>query len=152
MQLTLNRIARLSDYTIGRLSIDGEYFCDTLEDRDRDVNRNGVLDGGEVKVPGRTAIPNGTYSITLKVCSPRFSKKSLYARCGGYLPRLLNVPGFSGVLIHIGNSPADTEGCILVGRNTKVGMVLRSTETFWALYERLKEADERHELIDIEIR
>ena len=63
-----------------------------------------------------------------------------YGFCDGYLPRLINVKGFDGVLIHIGNTSKDTDGCILVGRNTKVGKVLESGITFRKLYERLKEA------------
>jgi hypothetical protein len=75
--------------------------------------------------------------------SPKFSKSAKYDFCGGYLPRLLNVPVFEGVLIHIGNTARDTEGCILVGRNTKVGKVLESAATFRKLYHILKETDER---------
>jgi hypothetical protein len=72
--------------------------------------------------------------------SPKFSKKTAYQFCGGRLPRLINVPAFDGVLIHIGNTANDTEGCILVGKNTEVGKVLQSTVTFRALYEVLKQA------------
>ena len=63
-----------------------------------------------------------------------------YGFCDGYLPRLINVPGYEGVLIHIGNTAKDTEGCLLVGKNTRVGKVLESRVTFVKLYERLKEA------------
>lgn len=151
MILTLKRIARRETYTVGHLYVDGIYFCDTIEDRDRDVNRNGILDGAERKVPGETAIPNGTYVITMNVRSPKFSRYPQYAKCKGYLPRLLNVPGFDGILIHIGNTAANSAGCILVGKNTKVGKVLESTATFWALYDRLKAASDRNEDITIKI-
>lgn len=151
MRLTLKRIARRDTYTIGHLYIDGTYYCDTIEDKDRDENRNGVLDGSEKKVPGETAIPNGTYVITMKVQSPKYSRYPQYARCKGYLPRLLNVPGFDGILIHIGNTAANSAGCILVGKNTKVGKVLESTATFWPLYEQLKAASDRDEEITIKI-
>lgn len=87
---------------------------------------------------GATAIPTGRYQVTLKVKSPKFSKKKQYEFCDGYLPRLLNVPAFKGVLIHIGNTAKDTEGCLLVWRNTRVGKVLESAATFRKLYERLK--------------
>jgi hypothetical protein len=93
-----------------------------------------------MKKVGVTAIPAGKYQVTLKWKSPKFSKKKQYDFCGGYLPRLINVPAFEGGLIHIGNTAKDTEGCILVGRNTKVGKVLDSGVTFRALYEKLKEA------------
>lgn len=130
MRLELKRIAKREDYTIGRLYVDGEYFCDTLEDKVRDLTR-------ETKVYGKTAIPEGTYEVTLRVQSPRFSQKKQYDFCKGYLPRLLGVPSFEGVLIHVGNTAADTEGCILVGKNTVKGMVTDSSATFRKLYSRL---------------
>ena len=130
MRLELKRIAKREDYTIGRLYVDGEYFCDTLEDKVRDLTR-------ETKVYGKTAIPEGTYEVTLRVQSPRFSQKKQYDFCKGYLPRLVGGPSFEGVLIHGGNTAADTEGCILVGKNTVKGMVTDSSATFRKLYSRL---------------
>ena len=152
MKLTLNRIARKETYTIGRLYIDGQYYCDTIEDKDRDANRNGVFDNEEQKLSSQTAVPNGTYRITMKVQSQRYSKNPNYSRCKGYLPRLLNVPSFEGVLIHIGNTAQDSAGCILVGRNKVVGKVLDSKATFWPLYDRMKAADDRGEEISITIK
>ena len=152
MKLTLKRIARKETYTIGRLFIDGQYYCDTSEDKDRDLNRNGCFDGEGKKILSQTAIPNGIYKITMKEQSPRFSKHPNYARCKGYLPRLLNVPSFEGVLIHIGNTAQDSAGCILVGRNKAVGKVLDSKATFWALYDQLKAADDRGEEIYITVK
>ena len=141
MELLLKRIARRETYTIGKLYIDGEYFCDTLEDTDRGLRQDMSLPVIRAKKrSGVTAIPTGRYKVTLKVQSPRFSKKEMYQFCKGYLPRLVNVLGFEGVLIHVGNTAKDTEGCILVGRNTKVGKVLESRVTFVNLYERLKAA------------
>ena len=141
MELELKRIARRDTYTIGRLYIDGEYFCDTCEDRDRGLRQDLPVSVNQArKVRGQTAIPTGRYRVTLGVKSPKYSKKKQYAACNGYVPRLINVPAFDGILIHIGNTAADSEGCILVGRNKKVGMVLESTNTFWQLYSRLQEA------------
>ena len=141
MELTLKRIARRDTYTIGRLSIDGKYFCDTVEDRDRGLDQRQPLQVNIArKKKGVTAIPVGTYRITLAVQSPRFSKQSKYAFCNGFLPRLINVPAFDGVLIHIGNTAADSEGCILVGENKEVGKVINSTATFQRLYAKLKES------------
>lgn len=141
MILTLRRIAKRLDYTIGRIYIDGEYFCDTLEDTDRGLRQgqsvNALL---QHKIKGSTAIPVGRYRITLAVVSPRFGKRAQYKRIGGRLPRLLDVPAFEGVLIHIGNTAGDTEGCILVGENKVVGQVVNSTATFNRLYDRLKTA------------
>lgn len=141
MELLLKRIARKATYTIGRLYIDGKYFCDTIEDKDRGLKQSlpvGVNLARKHK--GATAIPTGKYQITLGVKSPRFSKKTAYAFCEGYLPRLLNVPAFEGVLIHIGNTAEDSAGCLLVGENKVVGKVVNSTQTFHKLYEKLKSA------------
>ena len=142
LNLKIKRIAKRNTYTIGHLYIDGVQFCDTLEDTSRGLCQNMPLDEiKRLKIAGKTAIPTGTYSVTLSIKSPRFSTKKQYAFCKGYLPRLLNVPGYEGVLIHIGNSDKDTEGCILVGENKSVGKVLNSTSTFKKLYTILKTAD-----------
>ena len=141
MELKLKRIARRETYTIGHLYIDGEYFCDTIEDKDRGLSQElPVAVNKNLKRRGVTAIPVGRYRVTLDVVSPRFEKKTAYQFCGGRLPRLVNVPAFDGVLIHIGNTAKDTEGCILVGKNTQVGKVLQSTVTFQQMYARLKAA------------
>lgn len=143
MELTLKRIARRETYTIGHLYVDGVYFCDTCEDKDRGLKQSLPASVNKsMKRYGATAIPTGRYQVTLKVKSPRFAKKKQYEFCNGYLPRLLNVPAFEGVLIHIGNTANDTEGCLLVGRNTKVGKVLDSGVTFRKLYEMLKASKE----------
>ena len=143
MDLLLKRIARRDTYTIGHLYIDGQYFCDTIEDTDRGLRQDLPLSVNQAKKRrGVTAIPVGRYRVTLDVFSQRFSKKKQYDFTRGYLPRLVNVPAFEGILIHIGNTAADSEGCILVGRNTKVGMVLESTKTFKALYEVLRKASD----------
>jgi hypothetical protein len=141
MELLLERIARRDTYTIGHLSIDGKRFCDTCEDTDRGLRQDLPLSVNQAKKRrGVTAIPVGRYRVTLGVKSPKYSKKKQYDFCKGFVPRLINVPAFEGILIHIGNTAADSEGCILVGRNTKVGMVLESTKTFKALYEVLRKA------------
>lgn len=141
MELLLKRIARRDSYTIGKLYVDGSYFCDTIEDKDRGLQQQLPLSVNVAKKKkGVTAIPIGRYRITLAVKSQRFSQKKQYAACNGYLPRLVNVPAFDGVLIHIGNTANDTEGCILVGKNTQVGKVLESTQTFWKLYSLLQDA------------
>ena len=138
MELNIKRIARRETYTVGRLYIDGKYFCDTLEDKDRGLRQDmPVAVIRATKRKGITAIPTGRYRLTLAVQSPKFSKRAIYQFCNGYLPRLINVPGYDGVLIHIGNTARDTEGCLLVGRNTQVGKVLDSRKTFIELYDRL---------------
>ena len=122
MNITLNRIFRGPDYTIGKLYIDGHYFCDTLEDPVRTLpascpnTSEGILCACPEKVYARTAIPAGTYKVTMQF-SPRFKR---------VLPLLHDVPHFLGVLIHSGNDPGDTAGCILVGHNKVKGKVLES--------------------------
>ena len=106
----------------------------------------------KVKVAGKTAIPAGRYRITLSVKSQKFSKKKVYEFCNGYLPRLQYVKGYSGILIHIGNFPEDTDGCILVGENKVKGGVCNSTVWFKKLYQILKDADEAGKEIWITIK
>lgn len=141
MELKLKRIARRETYTIGHLYIDGEYFCDTIEDKDRGLAQHLRPEENQAKKKyAETAIPTGRYQVTLSVKSPKYSVRHQYAFCDGYLPRLLKVPAFEGVLIHIGNTAKDSAGCILVGENKVVGQVINSTETFKKLYAKLKNA------------
>lgn len=141
MILTLDRKYKLPTYTIGKLYIDGEYFCDTLEDKDRGLTDNMTVgEISKIKIKNETAIPTGTYKVTLDIFSPKFGNKSFYKKtCNGKLPRILNVKGFDGVLIHCGNTNLDTSGCILVGRNLEKGKILKSQEIFEKLYKVLKE-------------
>lgn len=145
MNLLLDRAYKCPTYTIGRLYIDGIRFCDTLEDTVRDLTTTK-------KVNGKTAIPAGHYEVSMNIISPKYSKKNAFKWCGGRMPRLLNVPNFEGILIHTGNTPEDTEGCILVGLNKVKGGLTDSTTTFRRLWERLNEAYRRHERIEIDIR
>lgn len=152
MKLKLERRFPRDRYTIGKLYIDGEYFCDTLEDTDRGLTSSmsdAQIQG--MKIKGETAIPTGRYLVDMKTVSPRFGGRAQYQFCKGRLPRLCNTPGYHGVLIHIGNTAKDTEGCILVGENKERGKVLNSTATFRKLYPILKAADERGEQIWITI-
>ena len=155
MELTLKRIALRSEYTIGKLYVDGEYVCDTIEDAVRDLDKDGKFANGEVKIPGKTAIPYGRYEITMKVKSPKYSNFTKYSwakKYDGYLPRLLNVPHFDGVLIHVGNSALDSEACVLVGENKVVGKVINSVNTFRRLMDDyLVPAKKRNEKIVITI-
>lgn len=123
LELVIKRIAAKPDYTIGRLYVNGKLFCDTLENTDRGLDQSMSLDELlKRKVFGKTAIPTGTYRITMNHKSPKFSKIDYYREfCDGYMPRLLLVPGFEGVLIHRGNKEEATEGCLLVGDNTSKG-------------------------------
>lgn len=140
MEILVERKWKKPNYTIGVMSIDGKRFCETLEDVDRNLNSSMTVEQIKaIKKSNETAIPTGTYKITLDTFSPRFGNKSFYKKvCGGKLPRILNIKGFDGVLIHCGNTNLDTSGCILVGRNLEVGKVLKSQETFERLYRILK--------------
>lgn len=133
MNITVKRIFKGPKYTIGKLSIDGHYFCDTLEDSVRPAG---------VKIPGRTAIPAGKYQIEITE-SIRFNR---------LMPIIKDVPGFSGVRIHSGNTAEDTEGCILVGFNRVKGKVLDSRKTFQKLFKILIVAVRGGETLEVEIK
>ena len=134
MKLKVERLWKKPGYTVGRLYVDGKFFCNSLEDTVRDLNR-------ERKVPGKTAIPYGEYKVVFN-WSPKFGRN---------LPRLLNVPAFEGILIHPGNTADDSSGCILVGKNTKVGRLTESRYTSDRLNVLVKDAQRKGESITIEI-
>lgn len=144
MKLVLKRINNQDNYCEGKLYIDGIYQCDAIEDTDRGLTSEmSVAEIQSKKVYGETAIPKGTYQITLDVVSPKFKDRSWATFCEGKLPRLLDVPGFEGVLIHVGNKAADSLGCLLVGQKSSDGIVSNSTQTFKDLYYKLKQATDQ---------
>lgn len=152
MKLTLKRRYTAQIYTIGTLSIDGVPFCDTLEDTDRGLKSSMTLQEIKAnKVKGKTAIPTGIYHVDMDAVSPRFKARVWARTYGGVVPRLQGVTGFDGVLIHPGNNADDTEGCILVGRNTVVGGLTESVKTYMGLIMLLMDANEKGEQITIEI-
>lgn len=156
MNLNLKRKYKGQSYTIGDLYINGKLFSNTLEDVDRGLNDSMSLDKiKELKKPSITAIPTGTYTITLDIVSPKFGSKPFYKEvCNGKLPRLLNVKGFEGILIHVGegaNGANLTEGCILVGKNTIKGGLTESKETFKKLYQLLQDSKNKGEKLTIKV-
>ena len=153
MEIKVERRWKKATYTIGRLYVDGIYFCNTLEDADRGLKQTDGLDYiSKVKIYGETAIPAGRYPILMDVVSPKYSGVAWYNNlCGGKMPRLQGVPGFEGVLIHPGNSALDTYGCILVGKNKIVGGLIQSKDTFRALYNRMSSAHKLGEKVYISI-
>jgi hypothetical protein len=152
MELKLIRKYKTKNYCIGHLYINGIYECDTLEDTDRGLTEDSPLSEIQSKkVYGETAIPTGTYKIDMNTVSPKFKDRSWAKFCGGKLPRLIDVPGYSGVLIHVGNKPADTLGCILVGDNKIKGQVINSTSTFQELYSLMLKAKVAGEEITVTI-
>ena len=133
MIITVRRIAMKDTYTIGKLYIDGVYFADTIEDKDRGLDDS--MEESTIKsrkVYGETAIPLGTYKVEITY-SPKFKKN---------LPLLYNVKGFEGIRIHSGNTAKDSLGCIIVGKNKKVGMVLDSRSTMTKLMKILTNTKE----------
>lgn len=155
MELILIRKYIKENYCIGELYVNDVFFSNTLEDKVRDINKNGKFDNGEYKIPAETAIPYGEYEITLDITSPKFSKYQFYKEvCTGKLPRLLNVPNFEGILIHCADGPKGHNllaGCIGIGFNTIKGGLTKGKDTFKELYKQLKSANERGEKIKIKI-
>ena len=139
VNITVTRTTKRETYTIGKMYVNGKWFADTLEDCDRGLTQSMPLSEiRRIKMMHETAIPTGTYRVIVNM-SPRFRR---------LLPRLLDVPGFEGVLIHRGNTDKDTSGCILVGENKAVGKVINSTPYELQLVEMLKNETD----ITIEIR
>ena len=129
MRIVVKRTAKMNDYTIGNLYIDGQFFCNTLEDTDRELNDSqSLLYIKAKKIFSKTAIPTGTYKVDLTY-SYRFKR---------ILPLIVGVKGFDGIRIHQGNFPKDTEGCILVGKNTFKGGVFDSKETLERLLKKIE--------------
>lgn len=155
MKIQVKRVARKGTYTVGKVYIDGKYFCDSLEDTDRGVNQtmpftptggakgywvtadNSVIE----KVYGKTAIPTGLYDVTTYYWEKH--------KC--YVPMLLRVPGFTGILMHNGMTADHSEGCILLGKNNIVGRLDGDRIYTDALTARIFAADHRREKVQIEI-
>lgn len=153
MKLKVERRWKKATYTVGILYVDGVRFCETLEDKDRGLFQGDTLSIiKSTKVYGETAIPIGSYKVAMDILSPKYSAVAWYKElCGGKMPRLLDVPGFEGILIHPLNNPLQTYGCIGVGRNTKVGELTESKATFKKLYKKMRDAHKRGETITITI-
>lgn len=130
MEIKVKRFAFKETYTIGKLFVNDEYYCDTLEDK---VREQGV------KIFGETAIPAGIYNLTMSY-SVRFKK---------HMPEIENVPNFQGVRIHSGNTDKDTHGCILVGKNTVIGKLTDSSIKFIHLMIQIEKALKRKEKVKI---
>lgn len=145
MEILVRRIAKRETYTIGRLYVNGAYFCDTIEDKDRGLRQDMPVSViRQLKVYGETAIPRGEYKVLMNQPSPKYQEKAkkdkFYATYCDHMPRIDNVKGYSGVLIHPGSDEKDTLGCLLVGENKVVGKVINSRSTFAKLYDLMYEA------------
>ena len=142
MKLTLIRKYRCNNYCIDKLYINDIYFSDVLEDPDKGLQDSMSLEEiQKIKIKGNTCIPYGTYNITITY-SPRFKKN---------LPLLNNVKGFDGIRIHSGNTPQDTEGCLLLGFNKVKGQVIDSRITTDKLIAQIQQALNKGEKVTITI-
>jgi hypothetical protein len=130
MKLGLIRDIRGKHFTLGKLYIDGQFFCYTCEDAVR-----------QTKIYGETAIPPGSYNVSL-TWSNRFKR---------VLPLIENVPNFSGIRIHAGNTAADTEGCPLIGLTRTAEGVADSRKAMELFMPRIKAAWDADEIITIEV-
>ena len=138
MRVEIVRIYNCPTYCIGRLYVDGVYQNDVLEDTDRGLDQSmSLAEIRKRKVYKQTAIPTGAYKITMNVKSPKFSQYDFYKKlCDGYLPRLVDVKGFEGVLLHCGATAQNSAGCLLVGLNTIKGRLTDSQKTFAKLMKK----------------
>lgn len=155
MIIKVKRTTKKSTYTIGKVSVNGKYFCDNLEDTDRGVTQtmpfvstggiNGYWvkpDGTHIdKVPGKTAIPTGLYDA----CSYYWPKY----KC--YVVQLLRVPGFTGIFMHNGMTAEHTEGCPLLGKNNIVGRLDGDRIYMDALAARVMACEKNGENVQVEV-
>lgn len=152
MKLTIKRTALRSSYTLGKLYVDGQFFCSTLEDLDRGLTQDMPLNLiKSLKIPGETAIPKGIYKVTLDVVSPKFSKYPFYMKvCEGKLPRLIDVKGYEGVLIHVADGikrDALLQGCIGIGNLSSEEYLINGKQVFTEFYNRIKGNDVELEIL-----
>lgn len=143
MDILVERLWKKDTYTIGKVYVNGKYFCNSIEDKDRGLTSDMPLDEiKKKKVYGETAIPSGTYRVAYTM-SPKYKRM---------MPLVENVKGFDGIRIHSGNTAKDSLGCILLGKNTKVGMVTESRVTCNSFYKLIEEAIKKGEKITLKIK
>lgn len=129
MKIKIERLYKKDNYTIGKLYIDGLYFCDTIEDKDRGLtDAMSLEDILAKKVYGETAIPSGTYKAEVTY-SPKFNRNLLLIK---------DVKGFNGIRVHAGNFATDSLGCVCIGKNTHVGMLSESKKTLETFMEKIE--------------
>lgn len=138
MEIKVIRNILTSEYTVGKLYIDSVFYCHTIEDRYREIEKK------EDKIYGLTAIPCGSYPVVLDFSS-KYSK---------LMPHILDVPYFEGIRIHCGNSDEDSLGCIIVGEychGVAGGWVKNSRIAYSKVFSKLKGASDKGERIFITI-
>ena len=157
MNILLERLYKKEGYTIGKISINGEYICNSLEDKDygfSSATNESVIFNAKVLHPKAVAIPKGVYEVSTQyyrnfaVTHPWYNTTS----CKGHIPCLVGVPAFSGILIHCGSNAGHTSGCILVGYNTIKGGLTDTKKAFVKLCDRIMECAKRKEKVFIEIK
>lgn len=137
MELKVFRKIFTDESTIGELFVNGSFFCYTLEDKDRGLIKTQPLtEIAQKKLFGKTAIPLGKYDLAMTY-SNRFKT---------YMPQVLNVPGFEGIRIHIGNKAVDTEGCLLVGMSKGVNVIQDSKNAFNSLIKLIKSIEKKEKI------
>lgn len=151
MEITVKRTYNCKTYCISHVYADGKYVCDAIEDVDRGLDDSmSVEQIKKKKVYAQTAIPTGTYKLSIDIQSPKFSLKPYYKTyCNGKVPRVLNVKGFEGILLHKGKNERSSAGCLILGYNTIKGRVTNSQQAFEKLYGILKEARKKGETLSI---
>lgn len=143
LNITVERKFKKPTYTIGIVYVNGERFCNSMEDKDRGLTSSMSLEEiKSKKVYGETAIPTGTYTVQYTY-SNKFKKM---------MPLLVGVKGFDGIRIHSGNTAKDSLGCILLGENKEVGKVVNSRVTCDKFYAIIKKAIDNKEPITITIK
>ena len=132
-RILVKRMYKKDSYTIGKMYINGDYFCDTLEDKDRGLSDTQSLAYINIKkIWGETAIPIGSYKIVMNY-SNKFKR---------IMPLLLGTKGFEGIRIHNGQNESHTQGCLLVGENKIKGQLINSRVTFEKLMTILNASDD----------
>lgn len=145
MTILVERVFNSPSYCISHVYVDGQYVCDAIEDTDRMLDQSQTVEYIKAhKIYKETAIPTGLYELTLNIPSPKYSKNKYYMDfCKAKLPRVLNVPAFDGILIHIGNTADDSAGCLIVGYNKVKGKVLNSKVAFEKFYKIISKAKDK---------
>ena len=133
INLTVERKWKKDTYTIGRFYVNGAFFGNSMEDKDRGLDKAMPLKSIQLKkVYGKTAIPTGTYIVKLTK-SPKFASRAWGKKYNGLVPEILEVPGFEGIRIHPLNCAEDSLGCVGVGKNDKVGWISNATQYYYDL-------------------
>lgn len=144
MKIEVIREASNKDCTFGKLYINGKFYCNTLEDVQRDV-----------KIKGETAIPKGAYVVTLRNAGGKNEKYKEKFGTGHFgMLYLNNIPNYEYVLIHIGNTKKDSEGCILVGlgKDVKSNSITQSTDAYKLIYPIIAKALLNKEKVEITVK